>query len=69
MNLTNANFVDTPQESHTCEARKEGDWIVFTCPACPSYERRYNYKIRQMQVKNSSPAIKHTGNLQHIHPN
>lgn len=35
------------KEYHTCESRREGDWIIFTCSHCPEYENRINFKTEQ----------------------
>ena len=52
---------DPNVETHHCHSRLEGDWIVFTCTKCKDYERRYNFKTKEMKVKNSSLHINHQG--------
>ncbi len=63
MDFLDAQFVNTPEETHTCDSRREGDWIIFTCKSCPDYERRYNYKTREMRVKNSTSHTHHVGHF------
>jgi hypothetical protein len=48
-------------EDHECEAHREGDWIVFRCPDCLDYERRFNWRTGEMKVKNASFYINHRG--------
>lgn len=74
MDIFDAQFENHSEETHICDSRREGDWIIFTCKYCPDYERRYNYKTREMKVKNSSPHINHVGHfvpkyLQNINSN
>jgi hypothetical protein len=58
---------NTPSlEDHECEAHREGDWIVFRCPDCSNYERRFNWRTGQMKVKNDTPYINHRG--EHVPP-
>lgn len=53
-------------EDHECEAHRDGDWIVFRCPDCSDYERRFNWRTGQMKVKNTNPYINHRG--EHVPP-
>lgn|GEM_PF-1135498 len=46
---------------HPCTAIRDGDWLVFRCSECSSYERRLNWRTGAMKVKNDSPDIFHTG--------
>ena len=39
---------------HICEASSSGEWIVFTCPVCPGYERRVNKKTGEMETKGTA---------------
>lgn len=61
--MEKGNFIQihADAETHACQSRVEGDWIIFTCPDCPDYERRYNYKTKEMQVKHASVDINHVG--------
>ncbi len=58
-------FEKHPEEAayHACESRREGQWLIFTCPKCPHYERRFNYHTGEMQVLEAAPdpAIRHVG--------
>ena len=47
---------------HLCESEMKGDWVVFTCPKCRGYEKRYNLKTEEMRVKgNEDFDIFHDG--------
>ena len=46
---------------HKCTSSRSGDWILFTCPECPAYERRFNWRTAEMKVKGSRPDVHHTG--------
>jgi len=52
---------DDPQV-HDCHVERVGDWVIYTCPHCPEYRRRYNYRTGEMQVEPcSDPNIRHRG--------
>jgi hypothetical protein len=53
----------TPLESetHECESAQEGEWIVYRCPICKDYERRINWRTKEMKVKNSNNGYLHSG--------
>lgn len=54
---------------HSCESRREGDWIIYTCPQCPDYERRHHLGKGEMIVEPArDPSILHQGGLQHVTP-
>lgn len=58
------NFKSTDAETtkHTCIARREGDWAVFTCPLCPGFERRLNLRTGAMQhTPGPDPFALHQG--------
>ena len=56
------DFDRTPgKETHVCEARREGDWIVYTCPKCPGYERRINQRTDEMKYKGFGANVRHEG--------
>lgn len=48
-------------EHHECESYSDGEWIVFFCPLCKDYERRFNRRTGKMKVKNSKENINHSG--------
>ena len=58
---------------HRCEARREGDWAIFTCPLCNDFERRMNLKTGKMQTRQQEDSfILHEGffvptGLEHTH--
>jgi hypothetical protein len=39
------------QTVHHCETTKEGDWTVYTCKRCPTYERKINTTTGQVVTK------------------
>ena len=47
--------LDKDGTKHRCEAEKKGDWVIYTCPQCPDYERRHNLITDQM-IKKQHPA-------------
>lgn len=62
----NINFTreDTPTVGHLCTAHREGEWIVYTCPHCPTYERRIHLPTGHMLVQGgSNPHIQHQGSF------
>ncbi|MBK6931288.1 MAG: hypothetical protein IPH12_10645 [Saprospirales bacterium] len=53
---------DTPK--HTCTARRDGVWVVFSCPLCPGFERRMNIQTGVMRVKpGAHPQVLHQGSF------
>jgi len=53
---------DEEREMHPCECRREGDWIVFTCPLCREYENRLNLKTKERISRPvSDPYVFHSG--------
>jgi hypothetical protein len=58
-------FIDfrPPEDSieHKCQATRQGDWIVFQCHECPSYERRLNWRTKEMRVRGDRPEVHHSG--------
>ncbi|HGY54844.1 MAG TPA: hypothetical protein ENK44_04000 [Caldithrix abyssi] len=46
---------------HECESHRDGDWIIFRCPLCPDYERRFNWRTDEMKVKGDHPRVSHSG--------
>ncbi len=47
-------------EKHLCEVKKEGDWLIFTCPEC-DYERRIHRFSGKMKVRQGAPNALHRG--------
>lgn len=72
----NVNFF-SEDGHHQCTSHREGDWIVFTCPECKGYERRYNWKTGEIKTQTGvDPSILHQGSFQpvgieaaEVHPN
>jgi len=48
-------------EHHECEAIRRGDWIIFSCPKCPDYERRLNWRTGKMTSKGARADVQHSG--------
>ncbi len=45
---------------HHCDVRREGDWLIFTCPKCSDYYRAFNMRTGEMKVQyGTDPAILH----------
>ena len=58
------NFGSSDAEQHTCESFRDGDWIIYTCDQCPGYERRMNWRTREMKVRRPegmATDVLHTG--------
>ncbi|MEM7575028.1 MAG: hypothetical protein AAF433_19135 [Bacteroidota bacterium] len=59
----------TNPDTHECQSHREGKWIVYTCPKCPNYERRYNYETGQMKVRQAAdPSVSHRGTSNNYDP-
>jgi hypothetical protein len=56
-------FNDTAEGSrHTCTAKREGDWAIFSCPLCPGFERRMNLRTGVVKIREGQdPYILHEG--------
>lgn len=56
---------DDPERAyHTCESRREGDWIIFTCPHCSEYESRFNIKTEERISHHAEdPTVFHQGSF------
>ncbi|MFK7847341.1 MAG: hypothetical protein AB8G77_18745 [Rhodothermales bacterium] len=49
-------------DEHACESYRDGDWIVFLCPQCETYERRLNWRTGDMKVRdNTETHVRHSG--------
>ena len=56
------NLTNSDDDRHECESTREGDWIIFTCPHCPGYERRMNLRTRDMTVNDPTDgSYSHSG--------
>jgi len=63
--MLNFNFnlsSDDEYEIHSCKSYRDGDWIIFYCPICIDYERRINWRTREMKSRNVKDNVKHLGN-------
>lgn len=47
-------------DSHHCTSHVDGDWIVWRCPICLEYERKFNVKTGEMKVKGKT-EFRHQG--------
>ncbi|MCB0522176.1 MAG: hypothetical protein H6577_14030 [Lewinellaceae bacterium] len=59
--MENYSFDIFNQEQHQCLSHREGDWIIFHCPICKDYERRINWKTREVKVRRGSSTAAHAG--------
>ena len=47
---------------HRCEARRFKNWVVFTCPQCPGFERRIDLETGAMHTRpGADPYVLHEG--------
>jgi hypothetical protein len=44
-------FDASEEGKHVCTSKKVGDWIIYRCPLCPDYQRKYNLKTGEMKTK------------------
>ena len=51
---------------HTCESKREGDWVVHKCSEC-AYEFWDNMKTGDTKIFNASVHIRHSGS--YVSPN
>ncbi|MCB9283595.1 MAG: hypothetical protein H6563_05920 [Lewinellaceae bacterium] len=55
---------DEEREMHVCESRREGEWIIFTCPHCEEYENRINLQTKERKCRKAKdPFIFHRGSF------
>lgn len=59
--MAHIDFNNGGVEQHDCSAVRDGDWIIYRCPKCPLYERRYNCRTGEMAVRGADSAIRHRG--------
>ena len=59
--MSNHLIVTTPVEKHECLSYQDGDEIIYRCPLCPQYERRFNIKTGKTWVSGMSKEISHSG--------
>lgn len=45
---------------HTCEATREGDWIIHRCPKC-DYALWNNWRTGELKVFNANAQTSHSG--------
>lgn len=53
-------FQGLSSDVHHCTSFRSGDWIVWKCPICTDYERKYNWKTREMSCVGKTEHL-HTG--------
>jgi hypothetical protein len=46
---------------HHCTSHREGDWIIWRCPICAHYERRFNWRTGHMKCGGKEGNFIHTG--------
>ncbi|MEL6845823.1 MAG: hypothetical protein AAFP02_21665, partial [Bacteroidota bacterium] len=53
-----------PQFTHRCQSKRQGDWLIFSCPKCPGFERRLNWKTGETKVtEGPDPQVRHRGSF------
>ncbi|MCB0533902.1 MAG: hypothetical protein H6574_06215 [Lewinellaceae bacterium] len=53
---------ETPR--HVCTSKRQGNWIIYSCPLCPGYERRMNLQTGVVSVREGEdPYILHEGSF------
>lgn len=60
-NGLNIEFIDLPGEPHVCTSFWQGDVLIFRCPLCDGYERRYNSRTGVMSVRRGGSTATHVG--------
>jgi len=59
---TDADPHSQRRHQHECQGRREGGWIVYSCPNC-DYEMRKNPLSGELIVRNMKPSVRHYGSL------
>ncbi|HNM23949.1 MAG TPA: hypothetical protein PKL15_00915 [Saprospiraceae bacterium] len=59
------NFAGLPPNVHHCTSRRDGDWIIWSCPHCSGYERRLNWVSGEMRVRRGDSPAQHVGAADH----
>jgi hypothetical protein len=59
--MKNPMFKPAQQEVHHCISHQEGEWIIFHCPVCKDYERRVNWRTKEVKVRRGSSTAAHDG--------
>ncbi|MFN0037477.1 MAG: hypothetical protein ACKVUS_20645 [Saprospiraceae bacterium] len=54
-------FTSLPETIHHCTSHRDGQWIVWRCPHCERYERRFNWNTGEMRITRSDSNAQHTG--------
>lgn len=49
------------ENTHQCTSHREGDWIIWRCPYCQGYERRFNWVTNEMRTRRGGSEAQHTG--------
>jgi len=50
-----------PADVHQCTSHRDGEWIIWRCPLCSGYERRFNWSTGQMTCTGLPDGVVHTG--------
>jgi hypothetical protein len=62
VSATEADPRSSDRHQHECEGRREGGWVVYTCPKC-DYELRKNPASGELIVRNLKPSVRHYGSM------
>jgi hypothetical protein len=49
---------DGDGSGHKAQGRLEGQWIIFTCEHCPSWERRYDWQTGEMTFSKGTAILR-----------
>lgn len=49
------------KSGHTLTGHREGDWIIFTCPKCKGFQKRCNWKTREVITIGKTNGDFHAG--------
>jgi hypothetical protein len=49
--MIKVEFNDSDEGKHKCTAIQYGCWVVYRCPLCPGFERRFNLTTGEMKLK------------------
>lgn len=58
--MADFEFNGLSDDTHECTSHREGEWMIFRCPHCPGYERRFNWVTGEMQVRRGDSVARHT---------
>jgi len=57
------HFQGLPTDVHHCTSHRDGDWIIWRCPHCEGFERKFNFVTEEMWVRRGNSRARHTGSI------